>query len=351
VFDTEIAGPGNAAATQGIRLQHRQNYVSFDFQAIAFHQQEDLQYAYMLEGIDPDWIESGNRHFANYQALPPGEYRFKVKVSDGQNGWEPNEISIPVVIVPAWWQTWAFRIFLAVLILLGIAWLIRFYATRKLRKRLERLEQMQEIERIRNRIARDIHDEIGSGLSKIALLSGTLERKSQGDDELLKASSRVRSLSREVIRSMGEIIWAVNPGNDSVASLLSFVRSYINQFSEESGISVRAELSTASSELNQAPLRPELKRNLLMVLKESLNNILKHAQATEIQVHLEFQPNRIRLLVHDNGKGIQGSPDFRHGNGMKNMHKRALELQGSLDIDSSDGMRILLDIPWNPQLA
>ena len=349
LFDTEIAGAGKISTKQGIQLNHTENYLTFEFQAIAFHQQEDLQYAYMLEGLDPNWVESGNRHFASYQALPPGNYRFRVKVSDGVNGWETEELILPVEIIPAWWQTWAFRIVLSILFIGLIGLLIRYYATRKLRKRLQRFEQLQEIEQIRNRIARDIHDEIGSGLSKIALLSGGLERKAKNDLELVKTSQRVRQLSREVIRSMGEIIWAVNPGNDEVSSLISYVRSYLNQFSEESNIRVHSELITENPEYLQSRLRPELKRNLLMILKESLNNILKHANASEVDVHLEFRNKHILLLIRDNGNGIKSTPDFRHGNGMKNMQKRATELNGNLDIQESDGLRILLEFPWNPQ--
>ena len=196
-----------------------------------------------------------------------------------------------------------------------------------------------------NRIARDIHDEIGSGLSKIALLSGGMERKYSANEELHKSSSRIQQLSRELIRSMGEIIWAVNPGNDSVSSLFAYLRAYLNQFSEETNIETQIELKANHKEMLQYQLNPELKRNILMVTKESLNNIQKHSGATKVIFGLEVQSVAIRLLIQDNGKGIQGKPEFNQGNGLKNMQKRTSELKGKISIDEQQGLRILLEIP------
>lgn len=349
IFDKEITNSKNFSLNDGITLKHSENYITFEFQAIAFNQQEDLQYAYMLEGLDRNWIESGNRHFASYQALSPGNYRFKVKVSDGINEWSSNELNIIVKIVPAWWQTLIFKVFILILILIIITIIIRNLATRKLRKRLQLYEQQQEIEKIRNRIARDIHDEIGSGLSKIALLSDGLERKLKNDQDLLKTSQRVRQLSKEVIKSMGEIIWAINPGNDDISSLISYVRGYLNQFQEESNIIVKSKLLTENLSLSKSRIRPEIKRNLLMIMKESLTNVLKHSNANEVQFQLLVNMTSIQLIVHDNGNGMNGSPNFNQGNGIKNMQKRASELNGTLNFNESNGFCLDLKFPFTPQ--
>ena len=330
---------------QSLKLSHHQNYLGFDFQAVEYLHQDELQYAYMLEGLDPDWTYSGNRHFAQYQAIPPGNYVFRVKVSDRSGNWSSTELAFSLEILPAWWQTLWFKLVLIFISGVLMTLLVKYYATRKLRNRLRKLEQIQEIEGIRNRIARDIHDEIGSGLSKIALLSGGMERKYSANEELHKSSSRIQQLSRELIRSMGEIIWAVNPGNDSVSSLFAYLRAYLNQFSEETNIETQIELKANHKEMLQYQLNPELKRNILMVTKESLNNIQKHSGATKVIFGLEVQSVAIRLLIQDNGKGIQGKPEFNQGNGLKNMQKRTSELKGKISIDEQQGLRILLEIP------
>jgi signal transduction histidine kinase len=224
--------------------------------------------------------------------------------------------------------------------------LIRYYTARKLRERLRRLEHNNEIQEIRNRIARDIHDEIGSGLSKIALLSSGMERKLSEQEELSKTNRRIKQLSSEVIQNMGEIIWAVNPGNDSVSSLFAYLRNYLNHFAEETQLSTQIELYCENPEDLERQLRPEMKRNLLLIVKEALNNIQKHAQANEVDFRCRFGRSKVNLLIRDNGKGFTETPRFNHGNGMKNMQKRATDLQGILDISFDSGTVIKLEFPW-----
>jgi signal transduction histidine kinase/ligand-binding sensor domain-containing protein len=343
--ETELL-PAWGSLPKSLKLNHQQNYLGFDFQAVEYLHQDELQYAYMLEGLDPDWTFSGNRHFAQYQAIPPGNYVFRVKVSDRSGNWSSTELAFPVEIVPAWWQTLGFRLVLIFVSGVLMTLLVKYYATRKLRNRLLKLEQIQEIEGIRNRIARDIHDEIGSGLSKIALLSSGMERKLAGNDELGKTNRRIKQLSSEVIRSMGEIIWAVNPGNDSVSSLFAYMRNYLNQFAEETQIAVQIDMHCENSEDLERQLRPELKRNLLLIVKEALNNIQKHAQASEVHVRCNFGQSNVNMLIRDNGKGFTEAPRFNHGNGMKNMQKRASDLHGTFDVSFDSGTVIKLEFPW-----
>jgi signal transduction histidine kinase len=291
-------------------------------------------------------VPSGNRRIAAYQAIPPGKYIFRVKVSGGINEWSRHELSFPFEIIPAWYQTTWFKWISILTALLAIGLLFRYYTTRKLRNRLRQLEHLNEIQEIRNRIARDIHDEIGSGLSKIALLSSGMERKLSEQEELSKTNRRIKQLSSEVIQNMGEIIWAVNPGNDSVSSLFAYLRNYLNHFAEETQLSTQIELYCENPEDLERQLRPEMKRNLLLIVKEALNNIQKHAQANEVDFRCRFGRSKVNLLIRDNGKGFTETPRFNHGNGMKNMQKRATDLQGILDISFDSGTVIKLEFPW-----
>lgn len=330
----------------GLKLAHDQNYLSFEFQAIEFVAPHKLNYAYKLDGLDENWVQSGNRRIAAYQAIPPGKYMFRVKLTDGSNTWSSRELRFPIEIVPAWYQTRGFRWSAFVLGIVTLTLLIRYYTARKLRERLRRLKHNNEIQEIRNRIARDIHDEIGSGLSKIALLSSGMERKLSEQEELSKTNRRIKQLSSEVIQNMGEIIWAVNPGNDSVSSLFAYLRNYLNHFAEETQLSTQIELYCENPEDLERQLRPEMKRNLLLIVKEALNNIQKHAQANEVDFRCRFGRSKVNLLIRDNGKGFTETPLFNHGNGMKNMQKRATDLQGMLDISFDSGTVIKLEFPW-----
>gem|GEM_PF-2608499 len=316
-------------------LNHQQNFFNISFVALNFLNPEKNQYAYKLEGVDKNWVYCGNNRNANYTDVAPGHYIFKVKATNNDGVWDEKGISIPVTVLPPWWQTWWFRAVMIVvaIVIAGVA--IKQYTLSKLRKQKAAFEKQQAIENVRSRISKDIHDEIGSGLTKISLMSQRIkmsfENKKNIDPALLQ---KITESSKEIIGNLGEIIWTVNPKHDNLVSLLSYVRDYAAHFFEDTTIAYSINFPEEISEIN---IHPELKRNLFLVIKESLNNIMKHAAATEVRIKFCLDNDKYYFEITDNGKGFSNINGREFGNGLLNMKSRMESVKGSFDIASVKG--------------
>ncbi|MFZ4786166.1 MAG: triple tyrosine motif-containing protein, partial [Flavobacteriales bacterium] len=333
VMDKVISGD----FSNEIHLQHDENFLSFDFLALEYTKQHELTYAYQLVGLDKDWVISGSRHFAEYPDLKPGNYQFRIKVSNGDGIWSEPLQTITIIVDPAWYQTWLFRIFLAALLITMTILSIRQYLISRFRKKLKQLEYQRNLEQVRNRIARDIHDEIGSGLTKISLLTARLENN--------EVTERIKSSSKEIIDNLSDIIWAVNPANDSLQNFAAHLRDYTGRYFEETSCHAHLQIEFQSESIATITLSPDVKRNVMMIVKEAFNNILKHSHADSCEIHVQFSSMKMQIVIQDNGQSkkekIPGS-----GNGILNMKKRANDMQGQLNWTQSDsGVRIELTIP------
>lgn len=341
VFDKELFPGKNPDAVPAIDLQHGQNFISFEFAALSFIDPLTVRYAYMLEGLDSSWHYCENRRYASYTELKPGNYVLKIKAAGSDGIWLAEKI-IPLNIRPAWWQTSWFRIIVMVCILGMVFYGFRFFARRKLNKLKRELEKQKAIHDIRNRMARDIHDEIGSGLTKISLMSSQL---STGDNSGLP--DKIQKTSRDVIDSLGEIVWTVNPGNDSLGNLTSYLRQYAGKYFDATTIDHTMDITWHAEAQKQIDINPELKRNVVMIFKEALNNIVKHSDASVCRISIEVGPAKMQIAVDDNGKGLQKKGNST-GNGLRNMEKRAEEVGGSFNGMRSElgGFRIFLSFPF-----
>ena len=208
----------------------------------------------------------------------------------------------------------------------------RYYFRQQLIKQRQEFEKIQAIENVRTKISRDIHDEIGAGLTRISLMSQRLkmniENKKEPDPSMLQ---KITESSKEIINNLGEIIWTVNPAHDNLASLLSYLRNYTAHFFEDSNIHYIIDFP---EEIPQILIHPDLKRNLFLVTKESLNNVLKHAAATEVKVHFQCNGHQYLFKIADNGKGMQNINGRDFGNGFANMKSRMEAVNGKFEIAS-----------------
>lgn len=200
---------------------------------------------------------------------------------------------------------------------------------------LVKTEKQREAQSIRVRIARDIHDEIGSGLTKITLLSDVAKKKSP-TAEVSDSLSKITSYSKGVSASLSEIVWAINPGHDTVSSLVSYMKSTAGNLLEDAEI--HYELRFPGNEITQA-IHPEIKRNIYLVMKEAINNVLKYSGAKNILVSFAADGNHFNLTVEDDGKGFAYAPNENgsSGNGLLNMHNRMQQHNNSLQIITSPG--------------
>ena len=319
-----------------LRMPSGQGDWEFTYSALNFQNPEAIQFKYKLEGADADWVPAGTRRMAHYNNIYPGHYTFRVIACNSDGVWNQTGAEVAVQIVPNLWQTGWFQGLVAAGILGCAAGLARYVTQRRIRAQLRQLEQQNAIERERGRIAKDMHDELGSNLTRIMMLGQRiLEEGSQPADLAVHAQKIVTS-ARATVQSLDEIVWAVNPENDSLDELVGYLNQYASQFFEGTNIRYRLALPRDAS---QQMFPAEIRHNLFLAIKEALNNVLKHSQATEVHVNVNEFPGRVEVVVADNGRGFSPAEGatVRKGNGMANMRQRLEELGGTLEIAGGPG--------------
>jgi signal transduction histidine kinase len=264
--------------------------------------------------------------------------------------WNDAGAGLELRIQPYYWETGWFRISLVLVLIAGIAGFVRHLGQQAFRRELERLERQRDMEQDRARIARDIHDHIGSGLTRINLLNELL--LGEPPSQLARRVSQITGVTCELMRTMDEIVWAVNPKNDTLESLMNYVCDYADEFLRPAGISLRLRVP---ARLPGWSLTSEVRHNLFLAVKEILNNIVKHAAATEVTLELRLNASTATLEIQDNGRGLERqSPVNGHagprpmgGNGLENLRKRAAAIGGQCRIQSEQGRgtRIGLVLP------
>ncbi|MCY7409545.1 MAG: tetratricopeptide repeat protein, partial [Chitinophagales bacterium] len=231
----------------------------------------------------------------------------------------------------------------AIALIIFVAWLFVFFRQKqRIKAQQEAIEKQRAIENVRSRISIDMHDEIGSGLTKLSLMSERVKMKLktlQNEEEPLL--DKISKSSREISGNLSEIIWTVNPKHDNLASMLSYFRNYITKFFEDTSVVYKIDFKDHVPEFQ---IHPDLKRNLFLVLKESLNNILKYAQAKNVNVHFSLKGNQFNFDITDDGIGMKDLNGREFGNGLKNMKNRIESVNGSFDIQSAEntGTRIFI---------
>jgi len=327
-----------------INLPYTENFISFEFAALSFISPERNQYAYTMEGLDKDWVYTGTRRYATFSHLEPGEYIFRVKGSNNDGVWNEAGTSITIIITPPWWKTWWFTTFFWVTIAGSVGGTLRYVEKRKLQKKIERLERERALEKERVRISQDMHDEVGSSLSEISILSELLKRDMGKSEEAETHLKDISERSAEVIENIGQIIWAINPRNDPLDNLVAHLRLYAADYIRKADIKYRFEIP---DNIPAYHLSAEVRRNVFLVVKEALHNIVKHSSASEVQVRVDFLQNQMIISVRDNGKGFSIDQSPGYGNGLNNMQKRIENIGGTFKIDSEPGQGTGITITVN----
>jgi ligand-binding sensor domain-containing protein/signal transduction histidine kinase len=315
------------------------NQVQIDYVGLSFRAGETLRYQTMLEGADKTWGEPSLQRTVNYAQLAPGTYRFLVRAvtSDGTTSSRPATISFR--ILSPIWQRWWF-LTLAGLFLAGVTFLAYRY----------RVAQLLELERVRTRIATDLHDDIGSSLSRMAILSEVLKR----DKGVIPSSSVERltdiaDTSRSLVDTMSDIVWSIDPRRDDLRNVIQRLRQFASDVLETQG--VKWKLTTAP-ELDGIKLTPEQRRHLFLIFKEALTNIARHSSSQNVSLSIKAIGNHLYAEICDDGNGFSSAETLdnengNRGHGLANMRARAAELGGSLEIRSTfgSGTKIILHIP------
>ncbi|GAA4320000.1 ligand-binding sensor domain-containing protein [Flaviaesturariibacter amylovorans] len=318
--------PGTPGA--GVELGFRENTLAFRFAALDFTRPLANKLQYRLEGWDPDWVSTTNRT-VRYANLPPGRYRLRVRALNPDGQASPFKELAFVIAAPFWKRPWFYG--LASLLLLGsVVLATRAVSQRNLRRRLALVEQQRALEAERNRISRDMHDEIGAGLTHIALLSELLQAQQKPEPDMRRDVATISSAARRLVRNMGEIIWTLHPQNDSLENLLAYMREQVQEYFEPFDIDLSIRFPNPVPVIR---LSNEERRNLFLVVKEALHNALKHSGATRISLEASIAGSELRFVVSDNGKGLREK--VRTGaNGLRNMEKRMLDIGGAFALQT-----------------
>lgn len=334
-----------SAIDRELRLGSGVQRVEFRFTALSLVAPEKNRFKYQLEGLDHDWIDAGSQRLAVYPHLPPGHYRFRVQASNNDGIWNQDGATLAFSVQPLVWQTWWFRTLLGALLIGGGGWALRSLVVRRLQRKVRRLQEESALERERTRIAQDIHDELGANLTRIALLTEVGLKHQDKPAEVNAALGQIFTTAREAVRSMDAIVWAVNPRNDSLDHFANYVSQFAEEFFRPTTIRCRLDIPP---DLPEHPLPTEARHQLLLVVKEALNNVVRHSGASEVWLRLSMADGYLRVTIADNGSGIPSAsnPAGTH-DGLENIRRRAEGLGGRLDIqsDASSGTALTVAVP------
>jgi ligand-binding sensor domain-containing protein/signal transduction histidine kinase len=320
------------AADSLIRVQRDHGELEFRFTALSFPLPEKNRFKYMLEGVDADWTEAGTRRAAYYHNVNAGAYRFLVMACNNDGSWNEEPASLGIVLLPHFWQTTWFRVLAGLVVGGGLVGSVRYISVRHLKRKLASLEREQAVERERARIAKDIHDDLGSRLTQITLLS---DQAQVGPALELHANAcKISATAREMAQSLDEIVWAVNPQHDTLEGLVEYLSQAADDFLEDTSIRSRVKLP---DNLPGCTVPADVRHQLFLAFKEALNNAVKHAAASEIQIELTAEPARLQILIADNGVGFELASPRPGGNGLHNMRKRLEVIRGQFAIASQPG--------------
>ncbi|HYC27809.1 MAG TPA: histidine kinase, partial [Chitinophagaceae bacterium] len=320
-------------------FSYKKNDVFFQWAVPTFIDEKQTLFSYKLQGND--WSEPSHEAAVRFVNLSPGKYTLRIKAIFPNGLYAGTTASYSFEILAPWWQQWWFRILAMLAACAVIVLLVRGYVRRKLERQRIFLEKQQAIEKERSRIASDMHDDLGAGLSTIRFLSEKVKRNATGDVAKHEIE-KIAGISVELVENMNEIIWAMNEKNDTLEDLLFYTRSYAKEYCEDNHLQCVVDFP------EQVPavfVSGELRRNVFLTVKESLHNIVKYANATQVDIRISAG-DRLTVIIRDNGKGFSINPEnISGGNGLKNMRKRIESIGGSFFVMNGSGVTITMQAP------
>jgi signal transduction histidine kinase/ligand-binding sensor domain-containing protein len=342
IEEMSVDGKNSELRTPNSELQIPPGRHQFDFRytALSFAAPDKVRFRYRLKGFDDGWVEADGKRTAHYGPLRPGKYIFQVTACNNDGIWSDKGAAIRLAVRPYFWQTWWFDVLSGVTIIAAIIGAVRFAVMRRLQKKLEQLKQQRAIARERERIARDIHDDLGAGLTQIMLQSALAQRAAPGETPAHLA--QISGTAHELVGAMDEIVWAIDPENDTLDGLVTYVGKFFQEFATQAGLRCRLDLPA------QPPsfvLSAEVRHNLFLAVKETLNNTVRHAAAAEVSLQLKTQPDGFSFIIKDDGRGFvpgatataENSGRISSGHGLKNLARRLEKIGGVCTIKSAPG--------------
>ena len=327
VFDKTLPLSNPISENQKIELSYSQNFFTFEFVALNYTSPEKNQFAYMLEGFDKDWHQvTALQRYGSYTNLDPGNYLLHVKAANDVGKWNEKAASINIIIKPPYWMTWWFRT-AAVIFIFSI-----FFGLYRIK-----IKRIIEIEKLRFRIASDLHDEVGASLTSLSiqtqLLNSELDKK-----RLDQKIGIIEELSRKVIGMMSDVVWSIDSRNDSMQNMIDRMKDFSSQILNDKNIQVEYDITLSNPEKR---ILLDARHNIYLIFKEAINNIAKHSNAKNVEIRILSELDTFEMSISDDGIGNKAE-EHNHGNGMRNMALRAEKIKGKIDFVFGNGLLIKL---------
>ena len=322
----------DSAWSQSITLPPGYEQLDIRYTALNFSAPEQVRFKYWLEGHEAGWTDAGSERVARFPKLPPGAYHFHVTACNEDGIWNQTKSTLDIVVQPYFWQTQTFRLAAIIFILGIVAAIVRYISTQKLQRQLQSLQQREALERERDRIARDLHDQIGANLTQVALLGEMAGDDKDSPEEIESHARQISQTARETTGALDEIVWAINPANDTLEGLANYACKHAQEYFTLAGLRCRADVPP---QLPAVPIPPEVRHNVFLAFKEAAHNIVKHAQATEARIRLRLEPDKFILEIEDNGRGMESQAAPQTRNGLRNMKKRMEDIHGEFWIGAA----------------
>lgn len=291
------------------------HYLNFKFAAPSLTSPDKVRFKWRLEGVEKNWNPASSQRSAGYGFVPPGDYEFQVQACNNDGVWNTTGAALEFTVRTHFWQTWWFKL---CAVFAGVALLAILYSAR--------ITRLRSLERLRLRIARDLHDEVGSNLGAISLLAQVMEKR-----PLDSKAAQMHSLAVETIDTLRDIVWFINPKHERLSDLVERLHETAGNMLQN----IPHEF-TQHGDFGTAKLPLAFRHNVPPIFKESLHNIIRHSNATQVKIEVERRGGVFQFRITDNGRGF-GEPANHSGNGLKNMRRRAADIGGRLDIVSRTG--------------
>ncbi|HEX8461464.1 MAG TPA: triple tyrosine motif-containing protein, partial [Segetibacter sp.] len=309
----------NTNKTTSFTLPAGFNAAIFKFAALSFAAPEKNNYKVKLEGVDKEWILLKNENEIRYPKLAPGKYTFVVEATNNNGKWSNNRLSVDIIVLPFWYQTWWFKMILIVAAITMLYTLYRY-----------RIAQILKLEKFRRKISNDLHDDIGATLSSINIYAEMA--KTEADNEGYLDTIQAHTIN--TINSLDDLVWSINPKNDSIDALIERMRSFAIPFLDARKIKWDFMVENETSTI---PIPAEQRTGLYLAFKEMINNVVKHSYGTTCAIEILQKGKSFRIKVKDNGKGFNPNKINKQRNGLKNLKERALENNGYIEMISTPG--------------
>ena len=324
--------------------------LEFRFVGLSYNAPEKVTYRARLEGLDDSWRELGGQRVAAYEAVPPGRYTFEVVAVNGDGVWSREPARVSIRVAAHFWESAWFLLGMTGLTLICAAaggWAI---ARMRMKRRIQALKIRHAREAERSRIARDLHDDLGASLTEISLLSA-LAAEEEDESSMRPALGHLSRKAKTVVGTLDEIVWAVNPREDTLRSLVDYLAAFAREFLDTAGIALRTDISRS---IPEQPLDATVRHGVFMAAREALNNLVKHSHATQARLAVEFNKRGLEIRIEDNGRGFSQEWEAK-GYGVANLRERMRACGGDCTLTSVPGTGVtvtlalpLLAVPKTP---